>query len=730
MEKLFRLIEFLITRRKNTLNSYRVSYILTFSVSYLLFVIMSYSAIIVNTEENIKSSFQLQSNNLLNAVNANIKNLYNIVSTMERDDKLRYYSSKENIAETITALKRYRFNAVLINNICVYYNNSLNMLTTGGVVDRNVWIDEVFSNDKNKKVFTELFEDSTKIRSFVISEEDNLYYCFPYNVKSFFVFIINKNEFMPVYNLNKETNLSYFFYDDNNLLMHSRDIINVGEIDINKFKNSQVSVGKTNKTKYVFSNSTSEDTGWKVVVVQKYSDLYKRLNNNKIFLFILLLFTYVFAIVYLLYISKKKYSPIENLVSKLNNETQATYGVVENDFELLEDAIDNFYIQNKNLKEQIEEQKEFAKDGVIYSILLGKKVSKNQLDFLDSIDFQMERSYFYVIVVKIFEVDNEKLINNYINIAKSAKELVNETVNIFTLIIETEKHLAIVVNIDKIDHIDKVNNLIVEKLSEYERYKVCTGTIYNKINKINSSYIEACALLDICKNNNETSIINYDTAIFQNELEWYPLKDKLKLIQSIKLGQKALANEILEQLINDTSINQQSFLIVKLICFEIINTIIKVISELEIEVSNDCVKQLMQFEDFKQLKFMLSDIINDACDKVDESNRNKNVKLAEDILEYVHKNYTKNDFSLESVAEYFDYSTVYISRIIRHSVGTTFINYVTDMKMEKAKKLLIDTKLPVKDIVLEIGYSDVSNFNRKFKSLEGISPLKYREFNT
>jgi len=69
----------------------------------------------------------------------------------------------------------------------------------------------------------------------------------------------------------------------------------------------------------------------------------------------------------------------------------------------------------------------------------------------------------------------------------------------------------------------------------------------------------------------------------------------------------------------------------------------------------------------------------------------------------------------------------YISHIFKASTGMSFPEYLTNIRMEKAKELLISTQEQISDISAQCGYSNVSTFIRSFKNLFGISPGKYRD---
>ena len=71
-------------------------------------------------------------------------------------------------------------------------------------------------------------------------------------------------------------------------------------------------------------------------------------------------------------------------------------------------------------------------------------------------------------------------------------------------------------------------------------------------------------------------------------------------------------------------------------------------------------------------------------------------------------------------------SASYISRFFKFQTGYTISNYLDNLRLDKAKKLLKETELSLKEILDSIGYVDPTNFIRKFKKSEGLTPMQYR----
>ena len=100
--------------------------------------------------------------------------------------------------------------------------------------------------------------------------------------------------------------------------------------------------------------------------------------------------------------------------------------------------------------------------------------------------------------------------------------------------------------------------------------------------------------------------------------------------------------------------------------------------------------------------------------------------LAERVRLYLQENYDQPvDFS--SLADSLAVSAPYLSKLFHEQEGKSPSRYLTDLRMRKAQKLLMDTQLTVREIAVRVGYPDPFHFSRNFKNAMGISPAQFRE---
>ena len=94
-------------------------------------------------------------------------------------------------------------------------------------------------------------------------------------------------------------------------------------------------------------------------------------------------------------------------------------------------------------------------------------------------------------------------------------------------------------------------------------------------------------------------------------------------------------------------------------------------------------------------------------------------------VDYIFAHYAR-ELPLEEVAQYLGMKPTYFSRVFKQATGRTFIEFVNRLRISKSCELLADGDKAVTDVCFESGFNNISNFNRRFQQLKGMSPSHYR----
>ncbi len=97
----------------------------------------------------------------------------------------------------------------------------------------------------------------------------------------------------------------------------------------------------------------------------------------------------------------------------------------------------------------------------------------------------------------------------------------------------------------------------------------------------------------------------------------------------------------------------------------------------------------------------------------------------QEIIEYIDKNYNK-DLCLKNCADLFDFHPAYLGKIFKEATGVSFNTYLNKKRISKLKKLLIQSNLPISQLLESVGYHNYEYFYVVFKKYEGVSFSEYR----
>ena len=139
----------------------------------------------------------------------------------------------------------------------------------------------------------------------------------------------------------------------------------------------------------------------------------------------------------------------------------------------------------------------------------------------------------------------------------------------------------------------------------------------------------------------------------------------------------------------------------------------------------DYLNTLISLKNYDELKKWFLQKINEACTNVMTKKKEHSNLCIEKAKEYIDANY-KKDISLEEVSRKVDISLYYFSKLFKDVVGENFIDYLTRVRIDAAKKLLF-SELSIKEVAIEVGYRDSNYFSRIFKKCIGVTPTEFKE---
>lgn len=140
----------------------------------------------------------------------------------------------------------------------------------------------------------------------------------------------------------------------------------------------------------------------------------------------------------------------------------------------------------------------------------------------------------------------------------------------------------------------------------------------------------------------------------------------------------------------------------------------------------DTLKTLESFRDAPSLRHFARDRIDECVCVIGENKQNRMSPTIVRACAIIHDALSE-EISLEEIARRVSISPFYFSKLFKEETGENFIDYITMARINRAKKLLSDTGLSIKEVSGTTGYSDPNYFSKLFKRIVGLTPTEYRE---
>jgi len=207
-------------------------------------------------------------------------------------------------------------------------------------------------------------------------------------------------------------------------------------------------------------------------------------------------------------------------------------------------------------------------------------------------------------------------------------------------------------------------------------------------------------------------------------------KFKEEIFLQIRLQDEGKIHELVENMIQTVQLSSMSK---KDIQYEYSSIVNRLISGIRSENANDSFEASAPFPDENGADYlprMKTWIENFCCECVEflRTERHGGVRrLSVMAMEYIKDNFADSGLSLMTVCNHLSVSMSYFSTFFKENAGKTFIEYLTEVRMDKAKELLTNTDMMLYSIAEKVGYENPAYFTVAFKKNNGMNPKEYRK---
>ncbi|WP_168735982.1 helix-turn-helix domain-containing protein [Cohnella fermenti] len=450
--------------------------------------------------------------------------------------------------------------------------------------------------------------------------------------------------------------------------------------------------------------------------------------------------------------SRQMYRPIGRMFNLVReSEGGAAQREEESDeFAFIEYRWTNLKQESRELRLKLERSSRQARDGFLRQWIQGHLAHLSEEELVDRIGqngWDAQENQFAVILVRLsdmtdrggrFGKGDEQLAS--FAAANIAEEVVRmsgtpaEIVNFFDLSIAVLLFVPAEWQRETVKkELFQLAEVIISQLSSFLGMRVTVGVgkpVQRAVN-IHQSLEETRQMISFRDIDKKEQILDMDNLLPQSgNPVHYPFEAEHELIQFIRMGMEDEAVGQLGRFVSSLKLSRGQELLFRQGMLQLLGSILHALLKAGVDSgslyrSDDLYEQLIGLVDADVMQQWFEDVIVRPFTGMMRDNREKLLEqLVDKVVHIIHESYPL-PISLDSCAEEVGIMSYNLSKVFKYFTGHNFIDYLTNVRIAKAKELLIGSDLKMNEIAERVGYQP-TYFVRIFKKAEGVTPGKYR----
>jgi two-component system, response regulator YesN len=387
----------------------------------------------------------------------------------------------------------------------------------------------------------------------------------------------------------------------------------------------------------------------------------------------------------------------------------------------------------KKLQEQVQESQETLRERHLFKLVVGAISPTDAIEKGQMLGLDLIARYYLVVIIKIELGDRTEQYDHdeFQQVQRIVIGLAEKNPDIFVLKRDWGD-LILIMKGSTAEYLEEERDLLLEEIKlevAKTRYQLTigVGTSKKRVADICQSFVDGLVSIQnpVSGNNaganqafERTELLKVDKSAVENYLR-HGVNEEFDEFFSAYLG--PLSESVLKSTLIKNYIFVDVFLATAKLVNELGGEVDKVIPEL-----NSIETILSGIKSVEQLREQTYKVLSVAIAYRDSQPNGQHKSLIHQTKEYLEHHYTNPDLSLNEVAAQANLSASHFSVVFSQETGQTFKEYLTEIRINRAKELLRMTSLRSADIAYQVGYNDPHYFSSVFKKNTGFSPIEFR----
>lgn len=467
--------------------------------------------------------------------------------------------------------------------------------------------------------------------------------------------------------------------------------------------------------------------GFQIITCIQLDSLYGSMDDMRMDTAVLLAVLAALILVAAFFLARSFYKPVRGLLSAIGSDAEDEE---LDEFTRIDQHLSTMHSEMTALQERLAMQRPMVRDRLILA-LLRSTLDEGGIRQLESVcpDIQLSRQWVYVALIATDRQNRGDQLMLF-------EKLDLDGADVHGVFLEDERMLALLIlsleeGDRRLEQCNQLRELLVRQ--GVQQPWISAGQKVRGADRVPASFLEAYIAMNGRMGGNGQDIFLYSPAQpVDSSRTSYLLScdDSVNIyLQSLRSVDQRTALSMLRAVLDAMGDACASVLNITYARFDLFSRAMRLCEESVAQRFSARVSAMEQLTDEGRFAQLMEELTCANCAAVEHKRSSAHQTTRARILATIREHCFEPSFSLSELGDLVGYSATYINRCLREETGYSFIQYVSMLRIAKAKEALVETDDKIKDIVARLGYQDLASFTRKFKEYEGVTPAEYRAIN-
>ncbi|MFC5649280.1 helix-turn-helix domain-containing protein [Paenibacillus solisilvae] len=464
-----------------------------------------------------------------------------------------------------------------------------------------------------------------------------------------------------------------------------------------------------------------------------------------------ILLTLIVIIAYIMYVTRRNYKPIENIVRRVSSYQQASKAAESDEFSIIEHAFDTMLTRMDLIDRQDAENMLVRRKQFFYELQDDEKVvpMKEWQEYARMFGLPEGRCELFIAILEIdkyvpmLRLDRQELLASKKQLDGAARQWRHSGASVVCSEWISGDRMALLVQIQSdLDVEAHTVNGMMNRLRKWAAGELVfsvtigIGAASGDLPGIKTSFHEALAALQYKMTAGNNRIIVYqEIKDRENRVDSLYFKWLEDMIHHFRIPAPAWRNDfarIFDHLEERVLKNEE----MQLLLNYLMHRFAREMEEISPEINaywqhvtfSRMIVALKETGSMTEIRLLYESLIGELYDKyVTILESASTSHMIYELKKYIEDNYANSDLSLNHISDRFNINGKYASQLFKEEFGVKFVDFLIGLRVRQAQKLLRETDLSINEISRQVGYEHTISFGRIFKKMVGVSPGDYRK---